>query len=323
MLLVFALCSCGGSSDTKTDTLADSTASVADSLSGALKEDSEASARKHNADNFFAISYLNDGVYVGNNVEMLRRISIDGFSYPVLSPDGNTIAYSDSDTVASHIHLYDISTGEDSELDFGPFCCRSSSFDSDGNILAFTLCNLHDVSNVYIYNKKNLYKMMLSREGDTEGDYNPTFSPDGAYLVFHNMRNVKIYSMNNGVPKFWQNIDCENFCQRNGLALTPDCKFQMTSDHRHIVYSCRVYSDELSDAYRLLLYDIETSSVKDIISDDYSCNDFQVSDEGCIYYIQQSPDSSKYLYMADLENLKPVRMSSVKLGEQPSLSIAY
>lgn len=313
------LYSCGGSQDSSNG--ADS-AAVSDSA-GNVPESPAGEPRKYNADNFFAIDYSGDGLYVGNNVEMLTRVDIQDCHNPVLAPDGNIIAYSDSDTVASHIHLYDISTGVDNVLDFGPFDCRSSSFNNDGSILAFTLMNLHDVSNVYIYDKKKLFKMMVSREGDTEGDYNPTFSPDGAFLVFHNMRNVKIYSMKNGLPKFWKNINCENFCQRNGFAFTPDCKFQMTSDHKSIVYSCRVYSDELSDAYRLLIYDIATSSISEIISDDYSCNDFQVSDEGCIYYIQQSPDSSRYMYMVDLENLSPVKMSSVKLGEKPSLSIAY
>ncbi len=315
---MFALGACsGGSSNGETQQ------GSADSVPDTAVPTADGNLRRHNADNFFAISSPAEGIFVGNNVEMLSRIDIDSSTAVVLAPDGNTIAYADSDTTARRIHLYKIDSGDDRVLDFGPFDCRPDAFDAEGRILAFTLSNLYDVSKVYIFDAANRTKMMISREGDADGDYNPTFSPDGAYLLFHNMQKVKLYTMNNGYPKFWKNIDCENFCQRNDLVLTPECKFQMSGDHRYIVFSCLDYSLDHKDSYRLIVYDVESSEIRDILPDDLSCADFQVSDDGSIYYIQVSADSTNYLYMADIVSGKPVRVSPKRLSDSLSLSIAY
>lgn len=295
-----------------------------DSASSQLVEiENAVKPRKYNADNFFAISSPVNGIFVGNNVEMMSRLDIDSFSVVTMAPDGNTLAYADSDTSERHLHIYKIDSGDDSELDLGPFDTCPADFDASGNILALAVRNLYDVSEIYLVDIKNRTKTMVSEKGNVDGDYNPTFSPDGAYLVFHNMRKVKIYSISNGSPKLWQSIDCENFCQRNDLVLTPDCKFQMTSDHKHIVFSCLDYSTEVNDSYRLIMYDMSTMEIHDLISDESSCRDFQVSDLGAVYYIQVSADSTKQLYMADLENISTVRVSDKPLCDSVSLSIAY
>lgn len=320
------LYSCGGNGSGSEGSDAASDDSVASQKSVLAKPPVDAAKRKHNADNFFAINCKDSGLYVGNNVEMMTAVPVDSCYSPVLAPDGNMMAYTDCDTSARMIHLLDISTGEDSKLDFGPFHCMSSDFDAEGRMLAFTRINLRDVSNVCLYDVRNRSYQLVSYEYDTDGDYNPTFSPDGAYLVFHNMRKVKIYSMKNGSPKLWQNIDCENFCQRNDLALTPDCKFQMTSDHKSIVFSCKYFPTdtvEISSLYRLIVYDIATSEVHDVFGDEFACADFQVSDDNSIYYIQVSPDSSRYMYMTDISKLSPVRLSPAKISDNGTFSIAY
>ena len=97
----------------------------------------------------------------------------------------------------------------------------------------------------------------------------------------------------------------------------------MTADHKSIVFTCEDYSAGVRDFQQLFIYDIATSRTREILSPEYACGDFQISDDGHIYYIQISPDGSRFLYMAALSDLKPVRVSSQKLGNFPTLSLAY
>ncbi len=279
--------------------------------------------RRHNADNFFAFHYKDDGIYVGNNVELLTKLDLGNGYAPVLSADGNIIAYTEPDSAASRIHLYNIATRHDKTLNFGPYSCMSGDFGVDGRMLAYSIRNEGNIWNVCLYDTENRATEVLSAEHSQDGDYRPTFSPDGEFLLFHNMRKVMLFKVGDMGAKHYKDIYCESFCQRNALVITPSSKFQMTADHKSIVFTCEDYSSGVRGFQKLFIYDIATSRMADILNVEYSCGDFQVSDDGNIYYIQISPDGSRYLYMASLGDLRPVRVSQQKLGNYPTLSLAY
>lgn len=289
----------------------------------AVSSDTASDARRHNADNFFAFHYKDDGIYVGNNVEMLTKLDLGNGYAPVLSPGGNVLCYTEPDSTASRIHLYDISAGYDRTLNFGPYSCMSGDFCANGRMLAYSIRNNRNIWNVCLYDTLNHATEVLSAEHSQDGDYRPTFSPDGQFLLFHNMRKVMIFRMDDLSAKHYKDIYCESFCQRNALVITPSSKFQMTADHKSIVFTCEDYSTGVRGFQKLFIYNIATSRMTDILSEEYSCGDFQVSDDGHIYYIQIQPDGSRYLYMVPFGDLKPVRVSQEKLGNYPTLSLAY
>jgi len=314
LFVVLLLVSCGHRNTSEPVPQSDTTAS---------ETDTARNARRHNADNFYAFHYKDDGIYVGNNVEMLTKLDLgDGYA-PVLSSDGNVLAYTEPDSAASSVHLYDISNKKDKKLNFGPYSCMSGDFGADGRLLAYSIRNDRNIWTICLYDTQNRTNEVLSAANTQDGDYRPTFSPDGEFLLFHNMRKVMIFRVDGLSVKRYKDIYCESFCQRNALVITPSSKFQMTADHKSIVFTCEDYSTGVRGFQQLFIYDIATSRMTEILSPEYSCGDFQISDDGHIYYIQISPDGSRYLYMAPLSDLKAVRVSQEKLGNYPTLSLAY
>lgn len=325
-LLVFCACGGGTSANQQSEQTAADSIGLASSQSPILGTQSVTSSdiHKHEADNFYAIydSDKADTLFFGNGVDDLARAKVIGGVCPVISPDGKNIAYTEVDSEYRTIHLYNIESGLDKTIDFGNHDVYSKSFSPDGQYLALIYFNDNSEWKVLVHHiESGSYLIPVSQK---DGDYyEPTFSPDGRYLVFHNSRKVFVLNFNNGDTKLYKSINCEELCQQNDLVVNSDSKFQLTSDGQQIIFNCEDYSAERRNVKRLMCYNIAQGSVSQILGDDYSAQDFQVSSDDNIYFLQGFADYTTRMYMARLSDLKPVRISSRQFGKFSMVSVAY
>lgn len=282
------------------------------------------SVRKHEADYFFVVfdSDHEDFINFGNSIDMLQNHPVKGGVAPAISPDGKSIAYTEVDLEYRTVHILDLETATDRTLDFGDHDVYSRSYSPDGNFLTLNYCNDNSEWKVAIYNLAN--DTYTFPQNQKQGEFHaPTFSPDGKYLVFHDMQKVYIMSFNNGTTELYRTVNCQDMCQQNDLAVNADCKFQLAGDHKHLVFNCADYSADRRDVNRLMYYDIETGGVVQLLAEDYSAIDFHISDDGNIYYLQGFPNYQTKVYMISLSDLKSTRISQKEFGKFSSLSVAY
>ena len=274
----------------------------------------------HDAGNFFAIEA--DGkIMVGNSADLLKPVGISGTDI-VLSPDGYSIAYTDTTQEHSQVHVYNISTQKDQQLSLGDYDYRARCFSPDGNYLAIN-CQFDEFSCMIM-----LYDM---RDGtlsnvvnpDSQSLYNPTFSPDGTLMACHDMRKVFVYSFNDGITKHIKSISCDNLCIDNDLSINPNCQLQFTSTHDQIVYTCADYGTERDNFRRLNIYDIATGQIHKIPTGNKSCQNFEVSDDGNIYFLLKTDEQKSVACLASLTDLKPVEISKIIFAKAESLRVAY
>ena len=274
----------------------------------------------HDADNFFAIA-ADDKIMVGNSADILKNTGISGTDI-TLSPDGNSIAYTDTTGERRQVHIYNISTQKDQQLDLGDYNYRARSFSPDGNYLA-VCCQFDEFSCMIILYDLRDGSLSNVVNPDSQSLYNPTFSPDGALMVCHDMRKVFVYSFNEGITKHIKSISCDNLCIDNDLSINPTCQLQLTSSHDKIVYTCADYGTERANFRHLNIYDIKTGKIHKILSDRQSCKDFEVSDDGNIYFLMESDSVHSVACLANLSDLNPVALSDKKFSNATALRVAY
>ncbi|MCR5454910.1 MAG: hypothetical protein K6F33_08000 [Bacteroidales bacterium] len=274
----------------------------------------------HDAGNFFAIAADNK-IMVGNSADILKNTEISGTDI-ALSPDGYSIAYTDTTDQRCQVHIYNINTKKDQQLDLGDYSYHARSFSPDGNFLAVN-CQFDEFSCMVILYDLRDSSLSNVVNPDSQSLYNPTFSPDGTLLVCHDMRKAFVYSFSNGITKHIKSISCDNLCVDNDLSINTTCQLQLTPTHDKIVYTCADYGTERENFLHLNIYDLKTGKIKKILSDKQSCKDFEVSDDGNIYFLMESDSVQSVACLANLSDLNPVTISNQKFSNATALRVAY
>ncbi len=327
LFIVFLMPSCGSCTKEHSvvdDSKASDTLEIPEELYRAIQANTKPAAKKtkpaHDAANFFAIA-ADDCVLVGNSIEILSKVDVCGTGVAI-SPDGSLIAYTDTTGRHSSVHLYDIMTKKDKKLDLGTYDYYSRSFSPDGHFLAVN-CFFDAYScMVLIYDLRDGTFSNVDNP-ESQSLYNPTFSPDGTLLVCHDMRKVFVYSFNDGIAKHIKSISCDNLCLDNDLSMNTSCRLQLTSSHDRIVYTCAYYGTLRDNFRQLNVYNLRTGNITKVIPDNKSCPDFEVSDDGNIYFLMESDDLHSVACMAKLTDLKPVMISKENFTKGEALRVAY
>ncbi|MBQ1697503.1 MAG: PD40 domain-containing protein [Bacteroidales bacterium] len=274
----------------------------------------------HETSNFFAIEA--DGkVMIGNSADLLKNTEIQGTDI-TLSPDGDIIAYTDTTGEHCAVHIYDVNTKKDLRLQLGIYDYHSRSFSPDGNYLAVS-CQFDELScMVLLYDMRDSTLTSIVNP-DTKALYNPIFSPDGTLLSCHDMQKVLIYSFYEGNAKHIKTISCDNLCIDNDLSINTLCKIQITPAHDQIVYTCADYSTEREDFRHLNVYNISNGDVLKILPSDKSCKDFEVSDDGNIYFLMEADSTHSAAYSASLSDFNPIILSKENFTNATALRVAY
>lgn len=282
---------------------------------------STSSTTKHETDNFYAI---NDGgkFQVGNNIDILNQLPITG-DHLIISPNGKYVAYTaNTPDSISQIHIYNIATKHDETIDFDGKNTHTQSFSPDGNYLAISYMIDAKTCIAALYNITTKKFTQVPRPSNGHL-LRPTFSPDGEYLVCHDMCNAYIYTFKNGIAKYWKSISCANLCINNGHAINCSCKLQMTPKHDYIIYTCGDYSNGNTGRQLLNAYKIDNAKVQELLPNNKTCSGFDVSSDGTIYFLMNDTTINYKVYLTTLSDDKPVKISDKIFKNGKSIKVAY
>lgn len=280
-------------------------------------------AQRQKTANFFVFD-INTNIFVGNSVETLDIVEVNG-TKTAISPDGKCILYMQEKPEPSCVYLYRIDDKSNKRLNF-PVALSAANpvFSPGGGFAAATLSRNDGVSLAALYDlRKDTFKI-ISKGGMSV--YNPTFSPEGEKIVFHDMEKVYVYDFNGEVVKNYRTVSCENFCTQNDMGISKNCKFQISDNGRYIYYTYNCYSDTVLTSVVLARYAVDEGISSDLSPKGKFCTDFQLSQDGCLYYLLQKSadnDSDGKMYVIDRSGGKAVQIKGRSFDTPCSFAVSY
>lgn len=274
----------------------------------------------------FFVFDINTNIFAGNTPETMDIMEdITGIK-PAISYDGVRIAYVKPSPAPSSVYVYDRYEKDNKPLNFPSDAVVSDPvFSPDGKFLAVTIILQGDrTSKAALYDlKKDTFKI-ISR--DNMSVFNPTFSPKGSKMVFHDMTKVFVYNFNGFGSRLLKTFGCEEFCMQNSSGISENSKFQISDDGGGIVYTYNCYSDTVVSSTVLACFDTETFLSEDLSPLNKYCTDFQISRDGNIYCFlrKTDDDTSEVKLYVKTPSERKVIVYSAKIFDSPcSFSVSY
>ena len=193
----------------------------------------------------FFVFDVNTNIFTGNTPETMDIMEEITGVKAAISHDGVKIAYVRPTPAPSSVYVYDRYERDDKYLEF-PADAEVSDpvFSPDGKFLAVRISLAgENLSRAALYDlRKDTFKIISK---DNLPVFNPTFSPEGKKMVFHDMTKVFVYNFNGFSSRLVRTIGCEEFCTENSTGISENSKFQITDDENFIYYTYNCYNDTL------------------------------------------------------------------------------
>ncbi len=281
-----------------------------------------ATAKRHQTCNFYAFD-INTNIYIGNSIEDLDIIDDITGVETALSPDGKIVAYASKNVKPGSVYLYDIKNKCNRHLDF-PISDEISKpfFAPQGDFLAVSALSPDtQLPKILLYDlRKDTFKI-VGREN--MGGFNPTFSPNGKKIVFHDMEKVYIYDYNgNTCVKLSKTIPCGEFCPQDKMGISSVCKFQLSSDEKYMYYTYDYWDSDTVRSIAFACYDISSGKIEYLSKKEKSCCDFHASDDGNVYFLLQD-SLNCFLYLTENGSKKSSKVFGKNFETPCSFSISY
>ncbi|MCQ2974556.1 MAG: hypothetical protein MJ211_07060 [Bacteroidales bacterium] len=279
---------------------------------------------QYGPDYYFVVAFYKS-VFYGNSLENLSEINIESAQLD-LSPDGKKIAYSTYQNGRQNIKLIEIDTKKEDLLSLPEFGTIMGAWNRDGKHIVISCTNQETnfYSQPVIYdldNNKMIYVSWLKSNTDY---YNPTFSPNGKKLVFHDIERIYICDFNDGKVDLDKTISCEELCKFDNLGFSDLCKFQLTSDSKYLVFSAEidVTLDNMCPNLMLFSLNLNNGNIKQLTQSNITIADFVVAAGNEIYFCTCDKINNIYGgYFSRLDNSNPICVTT--FSEQPfAISIA-
>jgi len=281
------------------------------------------SSSSKETDNFFVFD-INTNIFVGNSLESLEILEVNG-SKTAISSNGKVVSYVVEQPQPSSIFLYNIKEKDNKLLNIPTnYVASNPVFSAENNLLAFTITDFYGLSSAALYDlKKDTFKIISKGQSSV---FNPTFSPEGGKIAFHNMENVFLMTVSGFSTKVYKTIGCENFCPENYMGIAQNCKFQLSEKYNFILYTYNNYADTVISSVILAKYDLQTGQTQDLSPKNSFCTDFQISQNNQIYFLLRKnadKESESKLYVRDIELEKNMLLSERGLDSPCSFSVSY
>ncbi|RZL47372.1 MAG: hypothetical protein EOO93_25150, partial [Pedobacter sp.] len=142
----------------------------------------------------FALAYQDENKIVATSIDTMKQISFGGAANPAISPDGNKLAYTVTDSLGHRsIWIADMENKSQLQLRANSGNYYQAMWSPSGNIIAFN-----------IFNEKNLWKIGIVKPDnsgflviDTASDLNvcsPTWKGEKE-LVAHDLTNLYTFDI--------------------------------------------------------------------------------------------------------------------------------
>ncbi|RDC56861.1 hypothetical protein DU508_06570 [Pedobacter chinensis] len=180
----------------------------------------------------FALAYQDGQKIVATSIDTMKQISFGGATNPSISPDGNKLAYTVTDSAGSRtIWVADLENKSQSQLQVNSNNYYQAMWSPDGNSIAFNIFNSKNLWKVGVIKSDNTGYIMLDN-ASTLNVYSPTWKNENE-LVAHDLTNLYTFNTSGKL------IDTKAIADLIGgdFALASSNHFFYTKDGRKIIFN--------------------------------------------------------------------------------------
>lgn len=262
----------------------------------------------------FALAYQDGSKIVATSIDTMKQISFGGATDPAISPDGNKLAYTVSDSIGNRsIWVADMEGKSQLQLQANSKNYYHAAWSPSGKTIAFNLFSDKSIWKVAVIKADNTGLLVLDSKLTTRL-FSPTWKSE-AEVVAHDLKNIYTFDTRGKL------IDTKIIAELLGADyhVSGSNSFFYTSDGKKLIFNAGFGKpvEELKDlAEGVFALDLNTKKVTRISPERMNVPYvFLTADDRIFFSGAEKPFTQSKIYVSDLEgNVKTV----VNKGTNPT-----
>lgn len=247
----------------------------------------------------YALAYQDGEKIVATSIDTMKQISFGGATDPAISPDGNKLAYTLSDSAGHRsIWVADMENKSQGQLRVNNYNYFQAMWSADGNIIAFNILKKQGLWKIGIIKADNSGYVMLDSASNINV-YGPTWK-NKKEIIGHDMKNLYTFDISGKL------INTQSIAGLIGsnFFITPRSRFFYTLDGKKIVFNAgSAYGTNESKEPLEVVYIFDAGSKKSsqISPDGINVRSVFVTADNRIFYGgTEKPSRQSKIYVSDL-----------------------
>jgi len=246
------------------------------------------------SDKNFALAYQDENKIVATSIDTMKQISFGGATNPAISPDGNKLAYTVTDSAGHRsIWVADMENKSQLQLLANSGNYYQAMWSPSGNVLAFSIFNTKNTWKIGVVKPDNSGLMMLD-SASAINIFSPTWKNEQE-LVGHDLANLYAFDISGNL----KNTQSITALIGNDFSISSSNRFFYTSDGEKLVFNAINKSGETDEAVYIL--DLASKKVSRISPQGMNVPYVFLTADDRIFYSGAEKSSTNKIYVSDLD----------------------
>lgn len=247
----------------------------------------------------FALAYQDGNKIVATSIDTMKQISFGGATHPAISPDGNKLAYTVTDSAGNKsIWIADMESKNQLQLQADSKHYDHAMWSPDGKTIAFGFLNKQQIWKVGIIKADNTGFISLNSK-PADSLFSPVWKNE-TELITHDRKNIYTYNLTGKLK------DTKRIADWLGTTyhLSSSSRFFYTSDGKKLVFNAgfgQLVNELHHPAEAVFILDMDTKKVSRISPEGMNVLDVFVKADNRIFFSgAEKPFSQSKIYVSDL-----------------------
>ncbi|WP_421945735.1 TolB family protein [Pedobacter sp.] len=239
----------------------------------------------------FALAYQDENKIVATSIDTMKQISFGGATNPAISPDGNKLAYTVTDSAGHRsVWVADMENKSQLQLLANSGNYYQAMWSPSGNVLAFSIFSAKNIWKIGVVKPDNTGLTVLDSASKINV-FSPTWKNEQE-LIGHDLANLYTFDIS-GKLKNSQPIAA---LIGNDFAIASSNRFFYTSDGKGLVFNA---NNKTGEAVYIL--DLASKKVDRISPEGMNVPYIFVTADDRIFYSGAEKSSNNKIYVSDLD----------------------
>ncbi|WP_316735486.1 hypothetical protein [Pedobacter aquatilis] len=242
----------------------------------------------------FALAYQDENKIVATSIDTMKQISFGGATNPAISPDGNKLAYTVTDS-AGHRSIWVADMESKSQLQI---LANSGNYyqpmwSPSGGLIAFNIFNEQNIWKIGIVKPDNKGLLILDAASQINV-YSPTWKSENE-LIGHDLTNLYTFNISGKVL----NTEAISTLIGGDYGVSSGSRFFYTKDGENLIFNAIDKKDEQNEAVYIL--DLANRKVKQISPAGMNVTYVFVTADNRVFYSGSEKSAASKIYVSDLK----------------------
>ncbi|OWK72669.1 hypothetical protein CBW18_03720 [Pedobacter sp. AJM] len=265
----------------------------------------------------FALAYQDGSKIVATSIDTMKQISFGGATHPAISPDGNKLAYTVTDSAGNKsIWIADMESKSQLQLQADSKDYDHAMWSPDGRTIAFNFLDKQHIWKVGVIKADNTGFILLDSK-PADSLFSPSWKNE-TELVAHDLKNLYTFNKTGKLTDTKKITDCFG----PDYQFLSSSRFFYTSDGRKLIFNAR-YGKPVEELHHqaeaVFILEADSKKVSRISPEGMNALDVFVTADNRIFFSgAEKPFSQSKIYVSDLKgNIKTV----VDKGTYPTATL--